>query len=213
MTIRPTIAHADERADAASICEAFIGLTAWDIDPMKANAAHRLERWEYDAGRDLIAALIDDDRHRFDDCLTSWDADRPEVHADLMGLALSVAEAVRYSYPVVHLRPSAAARTQVLEMLGDSEFSDLIDQDLAQVMLDRLYQRVWRDPMYPSVDLISMTTCLAICAWRLWNRRGGFPLDRTKGWQHAYGGVTAAMRLRGFGVYEWQRRDPSAFTG
>lgn len=87
-------------------------------------------------------------------------------------------------------------------MLEDSEFADLIDSDLARVLLHRLYQRVWRDPLIPSVDLISMTTCLAVCAWTLWNRWGLLPRDHSLRWQQSYSALTAGMRLRRFGVYE-----------
>jgi hypothetical protein len=171
---------------------------------------HVIERWEYDLARDLIAALLADDRAAFDERLTASDGDRLAVHADLLGVALTVAEFNRWRFPFVHVRPSAEARDNVVETLASSQFADLIDLDLARLVLNRLYQRAFIDPVIASPDLTSMTTCLAVCAWTLWNRWAALPRDRWVRWHRPYRATTVGLRFRRLRTFEWIRTDPPA---
>lgn len=122
---------------------------------MSDRRRHRIEGWEYDAGRELLVALLDDDRERFDECLESRTVDRPEVLADLIAIALTVAGSRRFRYYVIHRRPSDETCVAFL-------FGDLFDRELASMVINALYQRVSRGPVVPTNDLPSMTTCLAI---------------------------------------------------
>jgi hypothetical protein len=170
---------------------------------------HTLERWEYDLAKDLMAALLADDRERFDESLASLAADRTEVHADLIVLGLTVAQTTRFRFPIFHRRPTPTERKTLIESLAGTGFADLIDVELAHVVLHRLYQRAFVEPVIPSIDLISMTTCLAIGAHMLWNHgRGRLPRDPHRRWDLSYRSMTAAMRLRRLSAYQWLRTDP-----
>lgn len=118
-----------------------IGVPACHARSMGEFATHKVERWEYDLGGELIAAIWSDDRDAFDARLAASDGDRMEIHADLIGLALRVAEVARHPHVLIRIRPSRAAREAVVQTLASSTFADLIDTDMAAMLRDGLYQR------------------------------------------------------------------------
>lgn len=133
----------------------------------------------FDLAGDLVMAVCFDDRAAFDVRLAGVDADT-QLHADLLCIGLHVAAALRWKFPVLHVRPSEDARVTFLDTLAGSDFADLIDLDLAAIAAARLYQRRLPDPLVPSIDAVSMTTCLGLGAWRLWERWGLLPRERIR---------------------------------
>jgi hypothetical protein len=112
----------------------------------------------------------------------------------------------------VHVRPSPDKRREFVETLAGSEFTDLLDLELARIIVDRIYQRAFIEPLLPSIDVISMTTCLAVAGWRLRNRWALVPRDRFRRADAAYRGLARGMRIRRFRVYDWVRTAPPETT-
>lgn len=179
---------------------------------MAGSGTHRVERWEFDAAENLIMAVLLDDRARFDGHLAVHADDDIGLQADLIAIGLTVAAALRWTTPLLHRRPSAAARAKFLDALAASQFADLVDLELAKLAVARLYQRGLPDPLRPSIDPMSTATCLALAAWRLWQRRGVLPRDRYRRKKLALHAVLAGTRLHGLRTNEWIRMPPPTTT-
>jgi len=175
---------------------------------VSAYPTHRIKRWEYDLAESLLVAIIEDDREQFDVRVASADASEAELSTDIMVIALAVAEAVSRPWVSLRRHPSAQAKADLVDGLRASAFADVVDIELAQVIVHRLHQRAFRDPVVAPTDYVSMTTALMVAAWMLWNGRAPFPRDRFVRAMRTFRSVARVMRLRRAQTYEWWRHDP-----
>jgi hypothetical protein len=129
---------------------------------MASDQLHRIEPSESDLTRNLLFAIIENDRQRYDALSASSNlAYNQPLRVTVIAIAGWMTGMALYKKRFLRRLPSREKREEIIDTLIASDFGDLVDRSVA---LHRFSVACDRDESAPSRSVESMNTTLILCA-------------------------------------------------